>query len=177
MLGEKPELAATLLELLPEHAGLQGLYKASVDGWGANVFHQKCDNRANTVTLVRVGDYIFGGYTPLAWNQSGSYTYDGESFLFSLSNPTNKYCGVRFPNTGTQGKNSIYGSSGYGPTFGGGHDLHIANNANSNTSSYTRLGHGFSHPSFASGTTEVQNFFCGSSNFMPSEVEVLQLLQ
>jgi len=36
--------------------------------------------------------------------------------------------------------NSIYRHSGYGPTFGG-HDLYIANNALSSTSSYSNGGH------------------------------------
>jgi len=35
---------------------------------------------------------------------------------------------------------SIYRTSGYGPTFGAGHDLFIVNNALSSTSSYTNGG-------------------------------------
>lgn len=175
MLAEKPELVESLLKLLPEFSQLEWLYKASVDGWGANTFHQKCDTKPNTVTLVRVGEYIFGGYTPIAWHQNGSYSYDANSFLFSLSNPTNDCCGVKFPNTGPQTKYSIYGSSGYGPTFGGGHDFHISDNANSNNSSYSNFGHGFAHPSISYNSTQAKNFFCGSYNFRPSEVEVFQL--
>ena len=42
---------------------------------------------------------------------------------------------------------AIYRYSGYGPTFGGGHDIYIANNANSNTKSHTYFGDSYSVPS------------------------------
>ena len=42
-------------------------YRASRDGWRAKDFHRCCDNKGSTVTLVRVGDYIFGGYTDENW--------------------------------------------------------------------------------------------------------------
>ena len=42
-------------------------YRASRDGWSSEDFHRHCDNKGPTVTLVRVGDYIFGGYTDQNW--------------------------------------------------------------------------------------------------------------
>ena len=42
-------------------------YRASRDGWRAQDFHRCCDNKGPTVTLVRVGDYILGGYTDQNW--------------------------------------------------------------------------------------------------------------
>jgi len=36
-----------------------------------------------------------------------------------------------------------YQSSGYGPTYGGGHDLYICNNCNTSNSSYSNFGHTF----------------------------------
>ena len=35
----------------------------------------------------------------------------------------------------------VYCNPGYGPTFGGGHDLYIANQCGSNTSSSANFGH------------------------------------
>ena len=42
-------------------------YRASRDGWKAKDFHRHCNSKGPTVTLVRVGDYIFGGYTDQNW--------------------------------------------------------------------------------------------------------------
>ena len=43
------------------------LYRASRDGWGASNFHSCCDNKGPTVTVVKSGNYIFGGYTEHEW--------------------------------------------------------------------------------------------------------------
>ena len=42
-------------------------YRASIDGWRSQTFHEHCDNRGATVTIVRVGRYIFGGYNDHSW--------------------------------------------------------------------------------------------------------------
>ena len=42
-------------------------YRASVHGWSGENFHQHCDDKAGTVVLVKVGNYIFGGYTDQTW--------------------------------------------------------------------------------------------------------------
>ena len=44
-------------------------WHASVDGWAASTFHSQCDNKGPTVTIVKVGSYIFGGYTSLSWGK------------------------------------------------------------------------------------------------------------
>ena len=43
------------------------LYRASRDGWAASNFHSCCDNKGPTVTVVKNGNYIFGGYTEENW--------------------------------------------------------------------------------------------------------------
>ena len=42
-------------------------YRASRDGWSAHEFHRNCDNKGPTVVLVKVNNYIFGGYTDQNW--------------------------------------------------------------------------------------------------------------
>ena len=42
-------------------------WRASRDGWNANTFHSLCDEKGPTITIIRVGKYIFGGYTSLPW--------------------------------------------------------------------------------------------------------------
>ena len=43
-------------------------WRASRDGWSASTFHSNCDNKKPTVTIVKVGQYIFGGYATESWD-------------------------------------------------------------------------------------------------------------
>ena len=47
-------------------------WHAKTDGWAASTFHSNCDGRGPTVTIIKVNDYIFGGYTDVSWS-GGSY--------------------------------------------------------------------------------------------------------
>ena len=42
-------------------------YRASRDGWSARNFHRNCDNKGPTVVLIKVNEFIFGGYTDQNW--------------------------------------------------------------------------------------------------------------
>ena len=44
-------------------------WRASVDGWASSTFHSRCDGKGPTVTIIRVGRYIFGGYTSVSWGK------------------------------------------------------------------------------------------------------------
>ena len=46
---------------------LSRCWRASEDGWNSHVFHQRCDFRGKTLTLIKVGRYIFGGYSTHYW--------------------------------------------------------------------------------------------------------------
>ena len=74
---------------------------------------------------------------------------------------------VRYP------KRAVFRRRSYGPTFGGGHEIHISNNANRNTESYTNFGDGYY--SLPSGVQNKQTILAGSYNFTPDEVEVFYL--
>ncbi|CAH3169721.1 unnamed protein product, partial [Porites lobata] len=149
-------------------------WRASVDGWAASTFHSRCDGRGPTVTIVKVGKYIFGGYTSVSWASSGGYRYDSKAFLFSLVNKPG-WAPVKLPQTGTYGSSraySIYFHSSYGPIFGGGHDFYIYNYASSNTNSASNLGHTYGPPrGYSYGTTSAQTFLAGSYYFTPDEIE------
>jgi len=67
---------------------------------------------------------------------------------------------------------AIYGRSSYGPTFGAGPDIYIANNVNSNTKSYTGFGNSYSVPS---GVQDKTTILAGTYKFTPDEVEVFYL--
>ena len=43
-------------------------WHAKTDGWAASTFHSNCDGRGPTVTIIKVNEYIFGGYTDASWS-------------------------------------------------------------------------------------------------------------
>jgi len=43
------------------------LFRASRDGFATETFHSKCDNKGPTVTIVKSGNCIFGGFTEQSW--------------------------------------------------------------------------------------------------------------
>lgn len=44
-------------------------YRASLHGWDASAFHQQCDGKTNTVTMIEKDQYVFGGYTDTSWGK------------------------------------------------------------------------------------------------------------
>jgi len=102
--------------------------------------------------------------------------YDSAAFLFSLVNKPG-WQPLKLHQTGQRSyrkSRSIYSCSSHGPTFGDGHDIYIANNAGSNTQSYTNPGSEYSPPPGNSfGSSFSQSFLAGTTyNFRPDEVEV-----
>jgi len=43
-------------------------WHAKTDGWAASTFHSYCDGKGPTVTIIKVNNYIFGGYTDVPWS-------------------------------------------------------------------------------------------------------------
>ena len=44
-------------------------YRSSTYGWAVSVFHSRCDGKRNTVTIIKNGQYVFGGYTDIPWGK------------------------------------------------------------------------------------------------------------
>ena len=57
-----------LTKFLPIKSSSFLCWRATKDGWAVSTFHSKCNNKGPTVTIVRVGNYVFGGYTDLSWD-------------------------------------------------------------------------------------------------------------
>lgn len=151
------------------HSTFVLLYRASRDGWSTATFHTCCDKRGPTVVVVKSNDSLFGGFTEQSWDSSGSYKYCNESFIFSLVNPSGSVP-TKLPLKPDQTKYGIYCNSGYGPTFGGGHDLTICEDANSSSKSYSSLGNSYECPRHITST-----FLTEERTFLVSEVEVFGL--
>ena len=58
-------------------------YRASRDGWKAQVFHNLCDKKTPTVILVKVRENIFGGYADQNWQGRYFKPAAHESYLLS----------------------------------------------------------------------------------------------
>ena len=97
---------------------------------------------------------------------SNNYKSCTESFLFSLVNPSGTGP-TKIPLKGNNNQCGILCNSGYGPTFGGGLDLHIASGANANSSSYSSLGNTYQCPTNANSS-----FLVGRRDFSVNEMEV-----
>ena len=85
------------------------LFKKSRDGNSYKTFHDLCDNKGETLILIKSSEgFIIGGYTPLEWDSNSGWKNDDETFLFSVT--TKKIFKKK-------GKYSIYCGAGVGPWF------------------------------------------------------------
>lgn len=98
---------------------------------------------------------------------SGAYKHCHESFLFSFVNASG-VASTKMKLRGSSNQSGIYCASSYGPTFGGGHDLHICSNSNGNNSSYSNLNYTYECPPNVTANT----FLAGINNFYVNELEV-----
>ena len=49
-------------------SGFVRCWHAKTDGSAASTFHNNCDGKGPTVTIIKYGGYIFGAYTDVSWN-------------------------------------------------------------------------------------------------------------
>jgi VCBS repeat-containing protein len=108
--------------------------KTQGDGKVAPDFHAAADNQGRTITVYRVQyngqQYLIGGYNPQSWNSSSSYNMtpndaDRTAFLFNLTSDfVQRQKLNNDPSCPGCGQYQTYNYNGYGPTFGGGHDLY-----------------------------------------------------
>ncbi len=152
------------------------LYRATRDGFGANDFHSRCDGHSNTLTILKAkgSQFIFGGFTTVFWESHarGTWKSDPNAFIFSLTNKENRPLKMKIdPN---ERQYAIGFHSSYGPRFGYGCDILIADNSNTTMFSYSYLGHSYKHPQYEEGTNEAKSFLAGSFYFQLDEIEVYQ---
>jgi hypothetical protein len=151
------------------------LYRGTRDGFGAKDFHSKCDGHSNTLTILKAKEssFIFGGFTTVDWESCpwpGKYKSDPNAFIFSLTNKDNKPLKMKVNQE--RHHEAICCNSSLGPTFGSGHDIRIANNANSTM--YSNLGLTYKHPQYSYFTYQAETFLAGSIKFQLDEIEVYQ---
>ncbi len=156
---------------MTESSTVSLLYRATKDGFKSKTFHDKCNGKENTITIIKTNDnYVFGGFTAAKWNSDFDYIADSKSFLFSLRRNGTSCC-HKFKVNDTN--YAIYGSPNYGPTFGSGYDIFIKDKSNINIGSYSNLGRSYHYPP-EKGDSKA--FLAGSyDGWLTTEIEVYQI--
>ncbi|CAB4017838.1 Hypothetical predicted protein, partial [Paramuricea clavata] len=176
ILDDDTDDAQQLVEWMKDKKfGWQICYRASEDGWGSADFHRKCDDVGPTVTLIKCGTNVFGGFTDQSWKvsaQCGGCKRSNLSFVFSLRNKE-KLPPFKCPIKNDQIDKAIWCHPSNGANFGGG-NLYIANSANTNQMSYaTCFGSVYKLPQgYQPCTPQTQSLLAGSENFTPTKIEV-----
>ena len=63
------------------------LYKASIDGDKASIFHEKCNKAQTTLILIQTkNNKKFGGFTKRTWRGKNIEKTDNDAFIFSFDN-------------------------------------------------------------------------------------------
>ncbi|XP_028409229.1 hemicentin-2-like [Dendronephthya gigantea] len=155
-------------------------YRASQNGWSALNFHGACGDRQSTVTIIRVGVYIFGGYSDIKFGvpeHDYSYSYrkyrnchrSSKAFIFSLRNKANlpPFQSRPFQNS----HSAVCADFSKGVVFS--NDISISDFANSNTKSSSSFGYTYKPPlGYEFSGSKMDALLAGEDNFSPDEIEV-----
>lgn len=152
------------------HKKFDLLYSGARDRMTPHAFHKRCNRKGPTLTLIRSGGYVFGGYTTANWGDgSGEFRICVHSFLFAVVAHGGSL--AKFPIFPDCAMKAIRCNDCYGPCFGEGADLilhsHKGENAIFDERSYSRLGKSYQDTLGLGAST-----FTGSPNFVPDAVEV-----
>ena len=106
------------------------LYRGSEHEFKASKFHELCDEKGPTITIIHnEHEHIFGGYASASWketNNSEDVSAPG-SFLFTIK-PSCKIYDLKAESEGCEME--IGSDPDYGPLFGDGWDLYIVDDCN-----------------------------------------------
>ena len=151
------------------------IYRGSRDGMTPTNFHNKCDNKNPTIVLYKnTKDSVFGGYTSLAWQNSGDYRPDPKAFIFTLINIHNSEP-TKF--NVTSEKEGVYHSSSYGPTFGSNCDIGIGISNFLNSDAYTDFPCRYNDSLGKGRSIFTGDFNNDNTKFRLKEIEVFQLFK
>ncbi|XP_060600190.1 interferon-induced protein 44-like, partial [Ruditapes philippinarum] len=150
------------------------LYAITRDGCNATTFHQKCDNQGPTVTvLYNQQGSVYGGFAPVSWNSSNQWINNTSAFLYQLRFSGNEKS-TKFPIKSANYQNALYCHQSYGPTFGGGHDIHTFSSTVNSSGTYFTLNGGmnFGHTYDTQGLTATN---INNGNMNVTELQVYKV--
>ncbi|KAJ3070741.1 hypothetical protein HDU98_006240 [Podochytrium sp. JEL0797] len=108
------KLRAKVKAITPTRANL--LFRGTMAGFQNAAFHDACDGRMHTLTIVKAkGGVIVGGYAAPAWKSEGVSGWIPDAFLFRVNGVTKT-----FETLGCGKSGDTYPCAGCGPVFGNG---------------------------------------------------------
>jgi hypothetical protein len=140
--------------------------------------HSKCDNRANLVSIIKSNtNYVFGAYTSVPWNSTGTWTKDPNAFIHSI-----RRSGISKMDK-FMIKPDVADGAFYGNAIGGGDsifyycDIIVYNQSNTTVRSRCNLGGYYQLPEgITVNSAEAINFLAGNHNqWLTTEIEVYQI--
>ena len=163
------------------------LYRGSRDGYQSKTFHEKCDNKGETLTIIESKDnFIFGGYTEINWdstvwngkmgeNNNARRNGFGNDFVFTLKNPhgikANKYNMQK-----SWLNHSICCDVNLGPIFGC-NDIRIENNCDVKNNRFIYYDFKPGEYCFEDTTGHKRLLFIGNNSFLVKEIEVFLVIR
>ena len=182
--AESPEFRKTLAKWLPVTGNWSVCWRMTRDGNKSEIFHQRCDLKVPTLTVVKVlmkhKSFIFGGFATAKWAATKDFVVSPPgSFLFSLCNNDN-LPPFNLPLINPNDTGAMLRNTDSGPNFGIGPDLSIADKivdqATNRALNVANIGHSYQTPSgYTKNERKTQSLLAGSLYFTPVEVEVLYL--
>ena len=163
------------------------LYRGSRDDFRAKTFHEKCDNKGETLTIIESTDnFIFGGYTEINWDSTewngivgeknnSRRNGNGNEFVFTLVNPHNiKPSKYNMKNSFLN--HSICCDGNLGPIFGC-NDIRIEDNCNIKNNYFTFYDFQKGEYCFEDTTGHKRLLFTGKKSFIVKEIEVFNVIR
>jgi serine/threonine protein kinase len=163
------------------------LYRGSRDGFKAVDFHEKCNNKGETLVIIKSNeDYIFGGYTEINWdnttwngkvgeNNNSRREGNGNEFVFTLKNPHNIQPS-KFNMKNEWLNHSICCDAKLGPIFGC-NDIRIENECNNNNNSFSFYDFNRGEYCFNDTTGKKRLLFTGTKTYKVKEIEVFNIIR
>ena len=167
--------------------GIKLLYRGSRDDFKARTFHEKCDNKGETLVIIKSDqNYIFGGYTEIDWDStvwngkvgaqnSSRRDGHGNEFVFTLKNPHN-ISPSKFNMKNEWLNHSICCDKNLGPIFGC-NDIRIENECNIRNNSFSFYDFQPGEFFFNDTTGKKRLLFTGTSKYKVKEIEVYNIIR
>lgn len=145
---------------------LRLFFCASEHNFSAKKFHELCDGKGPTITIIRsTSKHLFGGYASISWNSNNSCSSAPGSFLFSIDKQTMH---TIYRNE----DKAIGGFETSGLAFGGS-DLTLSDERYPKTPHWSDLGATYSLPEGISfQSTQARSYLAGAYEFGIEEYEV-----
>ena len=163
------------------------LYRGSRDGYQSKIFHEKCDNKGETLTIIESKDnFIFGRYTEIHWDSTvwnGKFGENnnarrnglGNDFIFTLKNP-HGIKAAKYNMKKSWLNHSICCDVNLGPIFGC-NDIRIENNCDVKNNRFTYYDFKPGEYCFEDTTGHKRLLFTGNNSFLVKEIEVFLVIR